>query len=73
MGAGAVGALAVAAVGVYGVLQMSLLVASSTGRSLTRNAQDGRGAADIAERERSEETAQRGASRAEQSRAALRR
>jgi hypothetical protein len=34
MGAGAVGALVVAGIGVYGVLQMSLLVASSTGRSI---------------------------------------
>ncbi len=34
MGAGAVGALVVAGIGVYGVLQMSLLVASSTGRTI---------------------------------------
>jgi hypothetical protein len=34
MGLGAVGAVLVAAVGVYGVLQMALLVAQGTGRSI---------------------------------------
>jgi len=42
MGAGAIGAIAVAAVGVYGVLQMALLVASSTGRSLNKSAEEGK-------------------------------